>query len=110
MLKLIDGTKIPPGGVGVWAACKQDYALYGTEIYTSFKTETPVSYIFIGVECPLGTIPNAHTMASRNAEYSRHDMETIHYMNGQSNRQTCHLNIKCENGYNLSGAPMNFPD
>jgi hypothetical protein len=110
MLKSIDGTKIPPGGVGVWAACKQDYALYGTEIYTSFKTGKKAffNHIFIGVECPLGALPNAHTMTSCGAEYSRKGMEEIHYM--AHNRQTCHLNIKFENGYNISGSPVNFPD
>ena len=37
MLETINGIKIPPGGVAEWSACKQDYTLYGTEIYTVFS-------------------------------------------------------------------------
>lgn len=61
MISSINGTKIPPGGVAEWSACKQDFALYGTEIYTLFQNGSG-QYIFIGVECPLGALPNAHTL------------------------------------------------
>lgn len=71
----------------MWAACKQDYALYGTEIYTCFKTETkPVYHIFIGVECPLGALPNAHTLTKGYNEYKRKDMESAHYFEPHKSR------------------------
>ena len=36
----LKSNKISPGGVLEWSACKQDYALYGTEIYTLLKNES----------------------------------------------------------------------
>jgi hypothetical protein len=37
-LKPMEGTNLNPGEAAIWVACKQDYTLYGTEIYTTFRT------------------------------------------------------------------------
>ncbi len=89
-----------------WSACKQDYALYGTEIYSLFKNESD-QYIFIGVECPLGALANAHTLKYVIGNQSRQNMETFHYDGKDNSRQTCLLSLDL-GSYKISGAPVNL--
>lgn len=68
--------------------------------------------MFIGVECPLGAIPNAHTLSVANEGFNRKQQETHHYLESETSRQTCQLTYYFNNGtgYNITGAPVNIPD
>ena len=103
-------TRIEPGGNWIdWKGYKKDYALYGTELYTVILTDSGQN-IFIGVECPLGAIPNSHTLRQIKAHPSQKDMETLHYDGSKNSRQTGHLILNLDDGYTMSGGPINYSD
>ncbi len=66
--------------------------------------------MFIGVECPLGALPNAHTLYVGGIPYDRKQMEESHYMDGHSSRKTCQMFKFFSSGYKITGAPVNIPD
>ncbi len=62
------------------------------------------------MECPLGALPNAHTlMVVLTTETGKH-METFHYMSHGHARQTSHLIWNLSDGYSISGGPVNVPE
>ena len=57
----VSRTTVKPGETVSWKACKGTWALFGTQIYTTFRIVGRGQFFFIGNECPLAGAAKAFT-------------------------------------------------
>jgi len=101
----VSRTTVKPGETVSWKACKQSYALYGTQIYTAFSVKGESRFIFLGNENPLAGAAKAWSRVYKDSSWGS-GLESFHNIH----ESKAHANHKKSTSGELHGTVNCFSD
>jgi len=101
----VSRTTVKPGETASWKACKQSYALYGTQVYTAFRVEGESRFIFLGNENPLAGAAKAWSRVYKDSSWGS-GLESFHNIH----ESKAHANHQKSVDENLHGTVNCFSD